>query len=170
MSLTRSERLQLVNQFLILENVDPSNSDIYQKKREAIEYGFTAEYDQIMDFLYDELPEEECDFVLDVLSMYRDLTFSYKNLTDSDKAHVDYSKIAFPGFDGNNEGRLYSYVDYVLNTKNLYQEIPEHPDMNLNSHTPMRESYLNMIAAWENVKRDRKGLLNYRQLNDVLKQ
>lgn len=89
--------------------------------------------------------------VLDVLSMYTTLKFSYDELSSEDKAIVDSSKSAdwlkYRGFDGNNESRYLSAVNFLVINLDRFSDIGITP--RLNSHTPALPKYMAMHAVWK---------------------
>ncbi len=69
--------------------------------------------------LNDEVSEDDCRFVYDVLDMHRDLIRSYEALTD--KAGIEAADVSFRGFDGNNEPELYGLISF-LKGQGLWEE------------------------------------------------
>jgi uncharacterized protein len=108
MKLTKVERLLLVNQFLILESLYPDDAKHYSMQRQALEEGYTRQYDQLFKGIHDdELSEEQCKQVVDILDMYRAITTTAKDLPTDSRLRDDYN-LKFRGFDGNDpqRGRL----------------------------------------------------------------
>src|SRR5688572_15542499 len=102
MDLSRTERLILANQYRILEALFPADADYYRDKRTALEHGFEYHYDEVAgDILSDTLSAERCNEVIEILQMYRSLTYAYRALED--KSGIEPRAIDFPGFDGNHE-------------------------------------------------------------------
>jgi uncharacterized protein YfbU (UPF0304 family) len=67
MEINRKERLNFINQFLILEKLDPENSEKYEQYREILENGYTKEYSRIFEHIQDEMTEKDCTEVYDIL-------------------------------------------------------------------------------------------------------
>lgn len=148
MDLTKIERLIIANQFKILEKLYPEEAEYYAKNRKALENGYKLHYQWIIENIYDEMSEDECQEVVDILNMYRSLTFSYQKL--SDKSGIDESEIKFPGFDGNNETRQYSYTNYFIMDLERFDELrggSEYADFN--SHSEMLDRYRRMLNEWK---------------------
>src|SRR5712691_4996753 len=104
MKLSRTERWILVNQYSILEKIDPENAADYAEARQALQDGYELHYDWIAEGVYDEphtMSEAECREVIDILSMFSALHYSYEAL--SDKSDIDEHRIKFIGFSGNGE-------------------------------------------------------------------
>lgn len=81
MKLSKVERLMLVNQYLILEGLYPDEKEFYANNRKAIEEGFELHYSDLFAGISDKtLTEKECREVLDILDMFRAITFSYEKL------------------------------------------------------------------------------------------
>jgi uncharacterized protein YfbU (UPF0304 family) len=165
MDLTLQERLLIANQLKMLEKLYPDEADYYSKHRKAIENGYKLHYAWLVEHFSDEMTEEECREVLDILDMYRVLTFSYQKLKD--KSGIDEQDIRFRGFDGNNETNQYSYVQYFVIDLERYNELRyggEYP--NFNSHCLMTEKYRRMLSAWK-IHKD-KFELNKKQIKEIL--
>ena len=60
MKLNKKERLNLVNQFLILEKLYPNEADYYAEHRQALQEGYELHYKWIYENMWDGLSEEEC--------------------------------------------------------------------------------------------------------------
>ena len=146
MDLSKKERLILRNQLKILEELEPEEAEYYRKTRKAIEKGFSLHYEPKV-LLYEEMSEEECREVINILNMYRALTFSYKNLDD--KSEIEEVKIEFPGFDGNNETKQLAYAEYFMNDLDRFAELRDDSDYpDYNSHSRRLEQYRRMLNEW----------------------
>jgi len=150
MKLSRYERLVLSNQYRLLEALYPGEADYYSRHRKAVEEGYALNYRWLTEHLYEELSEEACREVLDVLDMYRAITFSIR---DSEGTGIDSKTFfPFPGFDGNNEAQELSYVHYFLTDLGRFEELrPPSPGSNLNSHCPMLPKYRGMLRVWKSL-------------------
>lgn len=67
------------------------------------------------------MPKEASKEVIDILSMFSALTFSYRNL--SDKTGIEEWKITFNGFDGNNEGDYLAYAKFFMHELDRFEEL-----------------------------------------------
>lgn len=152
--LTRVDRLMLSNQFKILEKLYPEEKDYYEVDRKAIEEGYEIHYEEIFQkFISDDkLPEEASREVLDILSMYRSITFSYENLSSEEKEEFgSKDKIKFKGFDANNseEIQLLMYTRYFIVDKDRFPELVSNKDYpDFNSHWPMLTKYRDMLELY----------------------
>lgn len=84
--------------------------------------------------------------MLDILSMYRAITYSYQKLPD--KTGIEEWATKFPGFDGNEEARLLGYCRwYCESDGGKFKELDRGDDFN--SHAPLLPAYRRMLAEWE---------------------
>lgn len=165
MDLSLTERVIIANQFKILEKLYPDEAKYYAIQRKALEAGYKLHYADIVENFYDEMSEEECREVIDILDMYRALTFSYNRLPD--KAGIDEREIRFDGFDGNEETSQYLYALYFIVDLERFTELTygqKSPD--LNSHGHRLKKYRDMLAVWKSF--DDKHNLNPDQIRAIL--
>jgi hypothetical protein len=151
-TLSPIQRLILTNQFRILEALYPREADYFAQHRKAVEDGYTLNYDWMVSHLSEEMSEAECTEVIDILNMYRAITFSAQQLPQVDELQRD-PNFRFQGFDGNGEGKQYGYARYLIEDLERFQELrygAAHPD--LNSHMPMLSTYRRMLATWQKDK------------------
>ncbi len=113
MNLTKKERLSFIYQLRILEALYPDDANYYARNRTALEEGYTLHYEWMVEHLYDELSEDECREVLDILDMYSEIAWGVEKLEEGDELK-EHHLARFPGFDGNNETNLMSYVRYFV--------------------------------------------------------
>ena len=141
------KRYELINQLLILEKLYPEEADYYARNRKALENGYELHYSWLTENISDGLSEEECKEVLDILDMYRSITFSWQRLHEGEELP---EKLKFRGFDGNNETALMSYVQYFVIDLERFDELTygkEHPYFN--SHCRMLDKYRRMFSVWK---------------------
>lgn len=140
------KRYELINQLLILEKLYPEEADYYSQNRKALERGYELHYSWLTENLSDGLSEEECEQVLNILNMFRSITFSWQQNTGEEEIPDD---LKFKGFDGNNETAYMGYVQYFINDLDRFRELTygnEFPYFN--SHCPMLEKYKRMLQVW----------------------
>lgn len=166
MDLTKKERVIIANQLKILEKLYPDEAKYYAEHRKAIEYGFKLHYSWVAENIDDdEMSEEECKEVLNVLDMHRAITFSYNQIKEKTNLTVD--KVRFRGYDGNNETHQFSYTNYFISDLGRFEELrfgADYPDFN--SHCPMVKKYRRMLDIW--VKYPDKFNLNEEQIKELL--
>ncbi|MDI1325434.1 MAG: YfbU family protein [Brevundimonas sp.] len=165
MELTKKERLGFIYQLKILEALYPDDADTYSKHRAALEEGYTLHYEWLVEHLYDELSEDDCREVLDVLDMYRAITYALNELPEDDDLR-QHHLAKFVGFDGNNETHLMAYARYYVVTLGRYSELTHDDYAYFNSHAPMLGTYRRMLVHWHQVRERFK--LNRAQLASLL--
>ena len=146
------KRYELINQLLILEKLYPEEADYYARNRKALENGYELHYSWLTENISDGLSEEECKEVLDILDMYRSITFSWQRLHEVKELP---DELKFRGFDGNNETALMGYVQYFIIDLQRFAELTygkEHPFFN--SNCPMLDKYRRMLTVWKQYKFD----------------
>lgn len=152
LKLTTVERMILANQCRILEKLYPDEADSYANWREAVVNGYSQQYGHIPEwFSTEEMSNEECQEVLDILTMFDDLNYSYNNLKD--KGGIQKIQVEFPGFDGNNESKYLAYANYYI------QKIDRFPHFQQmggcpNSHSHRLIGYRKMLEAWRPIQKD----------------
>lgn len=169
MRLADRQALSLLHRILArVLPADASDTDgdrDYQLDRaRVIEAGFTGEYWREVAGFRTELSKRDCGRVLDILDMFRAITFSLTKLeeqgvgVDEDLA----SKLKFQGFDHNDglEGHMASYVKYLMSDgrwAELEPQVKNNDDGN--SHHRALDIYLRMLAEHRRImgSRDRGG-------------
>lgn len=169
MDLTKKDRLIIANQLKILEKLYPEEADHYAKQRKAIEEGYKFHYSWLVEHIFDnEMSEEECTEVLEILDMHRGLIWSYQDIID--KAGIEEQTIRFRGFDGNLETRQFGYTHYFILDLGRFDELrygEEYPDFN--SHCPMLDKYRRMFGIWNAYEEESKFKLSKEQIEKILK-
>ena len=151
MELSKKERLAFIYQLRILEALYPDEATEFSNHRTALENGYALHYDWMAEQLSDEMSEEECREVLDILDMYRAITFGLDNL-EKDDVLQNHHLAKFPGFDGNNEGRQMSYARYYIVDLDRYSELKGSEYPRFNSHKRMLNTYQAMIERWKSLE------------------
>ena len=147
-NLTAAERLILLNQYRILEKLEPDDPD-HAERAEALQSGFTVFY--WPDWVHeDEVSEQDCREVFDVLDMHRALATAARNDTS-----IKPDDVKFRGFDGNNESKHHSFVCYLVEQLGRYAELK---GVELNSHAPMLQRYRQMVDRWNDLGSNRHRL------------
>lgn len=149
MQLTKKDRLFLINQYEILKRLDKENPDGYDEYIKILSSGYTIFYDMIDQWIFDEMPEDEGRFVLDILSIYRVIE-DYKRKNQSDSEIKDHHWGTFRGFDGNNETEYMSFTQFIIHTQGKFGEQLEYQRKtdNYNSHMPTLQKYKHMVQKW----------------------
>jgi hypothetical protein len=147
MHLDEKDRLIIANQLKILEKLYPEEAEYYAHHRKAVEEGYSLHYSWLVEHFYDEMSEDECKEVLDILDMFRAITFSLNKLNDTSR--LDVPRLKFRGFDGNHETRQFSYTQYFISDLGRYEELKYGAESGyFNSHAPMIDAYREMLKRW----------------------
>lgn len=166
--LTRKDRAMFIYLFKILKNQGDDDYD-YDNMIKALQNGFQNHYSDVFECLYDEeLSAEECREVLEILEMYRGITYSYNALKEvGQQGKLTDKDIRFKGFDGNNETKQMSYACYFIIDLDRYEEIENLANGYYNSHYPMLSKYRQMLSMWNGYK-DTRYKMNEQQIIDLL--
>lgn len=115
-SLTKVERLILVQQFRILSLLEPEKKGTYEQKSEILSHGFVSHYDDVFDDgIANEFADEDAEFVCQVLRMFTAIQYSYDNvLTQSEREGIPST--SFPGFDSIAEAPYLSYARLLMSS------------------------------------------------------
>lgn len=168
MKLSKLERLLLSNQYRILEALYPDDAEYYENNRKAVEEGFELHYSDLLEGLSEnELSTAECREVIDILSMYRALTFSYQKIED--KSGINSYYIKFDGFDLNDEyeGKRVIYARYFINDLDRFEELKYgNSYADCNSHGIRMDRYREMLSRWNGL--GRKNILTKEEIKKIL--
>lgn len=174
MSYTQAEKLQILLLCDIHEALGIKNSYDPDFIKEAIEsdnlWALEWEYQSLS--TKEENPDE-VKHVCDVLDMYGLLKFTYEHLTPEKQAQLaeevpyfdpDHS-LTFPGFDGNNEGRLMS-IAHILTKMGRFNT----QDITKNAHHPTYDISRRMLAVFlpERPNFEHQRGLTYEALKNTL--
>lgn len=157
MKLTKIERILLINQFRILAKLYPDEEEYYSNQCEVLSSGYTLNYEWMFPSLGEEMSEEECREVLEILKMYDSIRISLKEGAKLPKEYQHLQR--FRGFDGTHEQNQYGYARYLMIDEGRYRELVKQcklpgeasisPDVN--SHIPMLAHYRKMLDAWKSI-------------------
>ena len=163
--LTKTERLILTNQFRIRAALTKNKHEAehFDQFAEVLERGYTLFYGEMFQTISDEMPQQECCYVLDVLEMYWGLQQSYSQLKDKDG--IESHDIVFPGFDGNNETEYMAFTRF-LRKDGRFEALQATRDFN--SHFPTRHKYVAMLEVWERIPSDQRFVMSAAQIRSVL--
>lgn len=159
LDLTDKERLFLSNQHEILGTL--KNEDHYLLLAEQLREGHKWLYQQSFNSLYENLPDEDAELVLNILRVYEVLKDSYNAL--SDKSDISIQDVSFAGFDGNNEPELIGFVEALKKMNRFVSTIKAGV---LDSHMPKAQTYKNMIQRWYELEKSTR--LTKEQILDIL--
>lgn len=149
MDLSRAERWVLSNQYRILELIDEENAESHRHAQEILQCGYELCYGWICEHIYEEkdvLTNDQCKFVLDVMTMYDAMQHAYDRMDD--KSGIDPHDVKFPGFDGNNETQYMAFARFFCEGKDRFTGLRKGFD-GFNSHLPTLDMYGRMLPAWK---------------------
>ncbi len=132
-SLTDVERLQLVNQYKILEKLDPENEKHYAELRKILEKGITIFYEKVFVFWA--------------------LQYGFKKLQD--KSGLEAQNVLFLGFDVRDEDE-WRFAEYWRGTGALWQKTLK---MDMDPYSPGVPTgrYTKMLERWNVIKTKYEG-------------
>jgi uncharacterized protein YfbU (UPF0304 family) len=149
MTLTRTERWIISNQFHILEILSPKEAQHFANGREALECGYELEYEELCQNIYkegDTLSNEACEEVINILDMFDNLKRCFDALPP--KSGIEEGRVKFPGFDGNHETKQMAYARYFCDGRTpRFTDLPR--ANNFNSHMQSLPRYRSMLHEWE---------------------
>lgn len=172
--MTNIERITLINQFEILKNLSPEESNYYEEKIEILEGGYKFHYDEIFSCLSPELSSEDSRFVLDILNMYRDVNFSKREFNERELEEISDIETQYKGFDYNDEyeASLGVYAKFFIKKLNRFQELVEDENFDdYNSHRLMVKYYKTYLDKYNNIKKKREAefsKLTPKQIKEIL--
>lgn len=171
MELSKKERLFLYNQYEILKLLNSDDDYMvkqYEINQEILLNGYQRNYDDMIEWVLDDTPEDVSEFVWDVLQMYRTLYTSYSALSPDEKKQLDVSDIKYSGFDGNEESDYYMYANFVLEKLGRYEEIYNKGNYTANSHSNIIYRYAGMLERWNELGMGRYANLSLEQIKKVV--
>lgn len=145
MELNKRDRLLLINQYKILASLNKDEADHYQELISILENGYAVFYSQFDEGVWDDMSQEDGQFVLNILDLYRAIEDVKRSTKDKQLLLHAYS--FFRGFDGNNETGHMSFCRFLIETQGKFQEQQQYllKNDNLNSHMPMIDKYSRML-------------------------
>jgi len=152
-SLTDVERLQLVNQYKILEKLDPENEKHYAELRKILEKGITIFYEKVFEDIIREISPAKCHFVEDVVHMFWALQYGFKKLQD--KSGLEAQNVLFLGFAVRDEDE-WRFAEYWRGTGALWQKTLK---MDMDPYSPGVPTgrYTKMLERWNVIKTKYEG-------------
>ncbi len=149
--LSKKDRLTLINQYRILEKLEPEGATEYQNLITILQDGYEFEYHRLYELVSDPMSEDEGREVIQILMLFEALGDAYKNLED--KEGIDEYNIQFHGFSGNDETSHASYVEYLVEKANKFGHVVKRGDYN--SHSESLPDYRKMLSRWEQMGKPR---------------
>lgn len=161
MPITDRQILSLLHRILarvLPENANDDDGDMdYQLERaRVIEAGFTQEYWYEVAAFRTELSKRDCGRVLDILDMFRVITFSIKRLEEQGTTVNEDAAygLELRGFDHNDglEHHMASYVEHLVDDDHWSELLPQlKRNDDGNSHHRMLEIYMRMLTEYRRI-------------------
>jgi len=164
-TLTKVERLTLMNQFRILEALCPDEAASYARGQEVLREGYEFLYAlEVFGGIDNPMSAEDCREVWDTMEMFDAIG---RSLPQGSPLKDDPNS-RFSGYDGNNEPVFMAFAEFTFERLKRFQDMPKRETNPWNSGPAMREVYGRMLAEWRRVpEADRFGM-NEDQLRGVL--
>lgn len=141
---TDAERVLLANQYAILGHLEDSSD--YKRLSQNLRDGHEYLYRDLFNWISPEMDRQTTQFVLDALSMYQAINDSW--ITLGSPSDIKAQDVKWPGFDGNNEGTLYSFSCALAQDNRFEDQLGER---GVNSHSEMTSTYRKMLAKWRDL-------------------
>ena len=153
MNLTRLDRAKFWFQFEILKSLPNADSKYYEELQTIVSSGYTNQYYRLFECVdRSDFPEEECEFVADVLEMYRALDDGIDPKV-APKVSGEDGLYKFRGFDGNEEAAHLAYARFLIETQGKWIESKL---ADFNSHFPTIPTYKAMLRVWKSLPQHRQ--------------
>lgn len=158
-TLTAVERRTLSYQHLILADLAEDEELVrhHRRRAEALEAGYTAEYEDEFVDIEPELTPADCELVWDILDMFRVLRTSVERVKAEDIADIPDYVFQLRGFDGNDgyESQLCRYARHMM-ANGRWDDLDDFLKReNGNSHARMLPTYQRMLAVFKPIWRRR---------------
>jgi uncharacterized protein YfbU (UPF0304 family) len=170
MQISLIERMLMAQNFEILAKLNPQEATSYEWRAEVLRSGYEPLYSWLFEYFGqgDQIvTQQEGEYVFEVLHMYDAIAWSIKNqklnIPDELKYHA-----AFPGFDGNEEGKLLGFANHFCADENRYATLKKDGEIP-NSHMPTYHIYEPMLAVWKPIAETRTALLSEEQVLALLR-
>lgn len=147
------------------EDAADDDAACHLERARVIERGFTGEYWQEVAGFHTELSKRDCDRVLDILSMFRAITFSIRRLEEQGSTVGEQltRQLEFRGFDHNDglERHMASYVEFLVDEDHWSELQPQlKRNDGGNSHHRTLDIYLRMLAEYRRIMDGRRRGFN----------
>lgn len=144
MKLSPTERLILINQYTILERVDPDSAISHRNARHVLERNYEMHIEHLGEWISEEpFTAKQSKWVFDVLDMHLAMQDAQGHFPSNSGVSPD--DVTFLGFDGNYETQYLGYTRYIVNDEGRW---PSLKGGDFNSHVPMIETYKRRLGEW----------------------
>ncbi len=144
-------------------NGEDGDEEYQLNKAEILESGFTGQYWLEVAGFETELSKRDSDRVVDILDMFRIITFSIQRLEENGTHVVDelLYRLTFRGFDHNDslESHMARYVRFLTRDGERWTELlPQIKESdNGNSHVQVLDLYMRMLTEYRRIMDGRKN-------------
>ena len=151
-SISLIERQLLINQCRILSALgDEKERELYEKRIEILEKGYTGLYPKVFNNLYEEVPLSVYNEISDIMKMYSRINESIRLLPESDKELLDLASLEFEGFD-QDSGMHYYMMSYLVDRMDEHgdykgRELKSHKSGSLIKYNRMLSVYFDYEKA-----------------------
>jgi uncharacterized protein YfbU (UPF0304 family) len=120
-----------------------------------------------MESVREEVSEEDCNFVRDIMCLYFDIQHSHDQLGEQERAGIE--SVDFPGFDMNddNEGILLGYARF-LKSPMMFANLRT-TSTEFNSHAPTTDMYRAMLGKFNSMGSPRPRAFTVEQMKTLLR-
>lgn len=149
MELSDRERLVLINQYQILANLDPDESEYYEECIEILRWGFEGLYHELTTQLNSEpISRSITQEVYDIADMFVAIEHALKEGVGIEGVNARY--LTFHGFYANTESSHAAFASFVAKkpSTTLAHLAESTNSPNLDAHGPQLDAYQRMLLAW----------------------
>lgn len=167
-SLTIQDRLNLYNQYTILQKLsllqgDEYEAEYYELRAKIVSEGYQHDYDMLTECINEDFSHEDAELVWDTLNMYSAIYFSYSKIQNP---KLTMEQIKFEGFDGNNEIRSMIYCRFIIDDLGRFPELKENGYNDYNSHCQRCDKYKAMVDKWKGM--DKSFEMSEEQIEELI--
>lgn len=167
MELSKKDRLLLINQYTLLKQGAPENAEYYDEMIEILQNGYSIYYSLLDAWISDDMPNEEGQLVLDILSIYS-MIEEYKRNKPDDHEISRHKAAIFKGFNADLEAQYFCFTNFLIERQQKFGELQQYSEQtfNFNSEEPQADKYRRMIEIW--TEHDKPFETNRERLLDLL--
>ena len=167
-SLTLQDRLNLYNQYTILQKLsllqgDENEAEYYELRAKIVSEGYLYDYYMLTECINEDFSHEDAELVWDTLDMYSAIYFSFGKIQNP---KLSKEQIKFEGFDGNHETRSMIYCRFVIYELGRFSELKGNGYEDYNSHCRRCDKYKAMVDKWKGM--DRPFEMSEEQIEELI--
>lgn len=159
---TKERLLYLLLTTIIRAVSNDYDKEYYNKQIEVLKNGFSLHYNELFSQINnDEMTNDECKEVLDILDMYSSIikSFNYLKNNGIQLKELTENDVLFPGFDSNNENKQYLYSNFFMYKLDRFKDVQDHLiNGDLNSHQSVLDKYKEQLKKWKSMKDSGKNV------------